>query len=218
MPSNPSFCRLARHYELLESLAFGPCLHRARTAWIDRLAGAGSILLLGDGNGRFLSDLVRANRGARIVSIDSSPAMLDRARQRIRQSDVRAFDRIEWRCADLLDIPLPAGSFDAVVAHFFLDCFTEIEVTRILAKVNASLTSRGRWFWSDFVIPEAGPGRIIAPTVVRLLYLFFRGQTGLHARELPPLDRLRGTAGLRVTHTRSLLCGILRSSIWDRTD
>ena len=217
MPSDPSFCRLARRYHLLETLAFGPSLHRARTAWIAQLADSESMLLLGDGDGRFLSDLVRTNRDGQIVSIDSSPAMVERARQRIRNSNIGALDRIEWRCADLLDITLPNASFDAVVCNFFLDCFTEAETTRILAAVNASLTSHGRWFWSDFAIPETTPGSMIAPVVVRLLYRFFRGQTGIHAHALPPVARLLGPAGLRVTHTRNLLFGILRSSVWART-
>ena len=48
-----SFDRLAPHYEWMEVVFAGRRLQRARTAWLEALAGRTDILSLGEGHGPF---------------------------------------------------------------------------------------------------------------------------------------------------------------------
>ena len=53
-----SFDRIARHYERIESMVFGEDLQRIRCSHMKTFLDAESILLLGDGDGRFLKALL----------------------------------------------------------------------------------------------------------------------------------------------------------------
>lgn len=211
---HPDFSSLARNYPLLETIAFGPALGRARLAWIDRIRFADPILLIGDGDGRFLTALLRINQTARITSIDCSRGMIDRARRRVERTRPEALDRVDWHCRDIRNTPLPPAAFQAVVTHFFLDCFSEADVTSIHTKLSRSLTRSGQWLWSDFVIPQEGFRRIFARGVVALLYRFFRWQTGITARQLPSTQDLFAGRGLTQTNTRRFLFDAIESSVW----
>ena len=71
-----SFELLAPHYRWLEWVLAGNTLQRCRTAWLDRVASAPAVLLLGEGNGRFLAECRRRLPQARITCVDASGRML----------------------------------------------------------------------------------------------------------------------------------------------
>lgn len=52
--NKPSFDGLAPWYFLLEKLSFGNQLQKCRLSQLEELKDATSVLILGDGNGRFL--------------------------------------------------------------------------------------------------------------------------------------------------------------------
>ena len=67
MESAPAnFDRLAGIYRLLEFLAFGRDLERARFRLLETLAECHSVLVLGEGDGRCLARLARVAPEARI--------------------------------------------------------------------------------------------------------------------------------------------------------
>ena len=75
---------------------------------------ARSVLDLGCGDGRLVSLVVDAlPTVARVVAVDRSPPMLDRARERFR-----ADDRVEVRPWDLADDLSTLGEFDLIVSGF----------------------------------------------------------------------------------------------------
>ena len=74
---------IARVYRWIEYAAFGPLLQRTRLHWLEQLGGARRVLLLGDGDGRFLSRFASRYPSAEVHYIDSSARMLDLARKRI---------------------------------------------------------------------------------------------------------------------------------------
>jgi hypothetical protein len=54
-----SFDRLAPHYRWLEWVLAGRKLQRCRTAFLDEIGRADATLLVGEGNGRFLGELLK---------------------------------------------------------------------------------------------------------------------------------------------------------------
>ena len=88
----------------------------ARNAYLDLLAIAGGerVLDVGCGSGAVTREIARriGSRGV-AVGLDPSPALLAVARELAKEAGVG--DRIEFREGDALRVPLPDGSFDAVV-------------------------------------------------------------------------------------------------------
>lgn len=209
-PAN--FDRLARLYRPLEFLAFGRDLERARFCLLDRLADRRSILVLGEGDGRCLARLVRIAPHARIHCVDASAAMLARAVGRIHDPDTRA--RVTFTQADALALDLPTSRYDAVVTLFFLDCFTAEQTAALVARIAAALGPDARWLFADFAVPPRGGARLRARLWLAVLYTFFRWETGLSARVLPPSEASIADRGFAPVETRTRQGGLLRTVLF----
>jgi ubiquinone/menaquinone biosynthesis C-methylase UbiE len=182
------------------------------------MAGLETVLIPGEGDGRFLGSLLKTNGSARITCIDVSTGMTNRARRRIQEEYPDTRYTLNWQCRDILDTRFEVDSIDAVVTHFLLDCFTTEETRGLIQRLGQALRPNGLWFWSDFVLPDGpGPGRVaFARTYQGLLYWFFRWQTGISARRLPPIHRLMTQAGWSQTACRRFLAGTIESAVWVR--
>lgn len=204
--------RLAGAYRTLEQLAFGSALMRARTAHLDALAGCRRVLIVGEGDGRFVHALLSRYPTVEAVCVDLSPAMARRARARLGALGSRA----RFVVTDAIEGPLPAGPFDAVVTLFFLDLFGEGSLRRVLDRLAGRLAETGVWLVADFRLPDRGPLRAVARAALWALYRFFRWQTAIETLRLvdpePALERL----GLRCASRRALLGGMLRSDVFRR--
>jgi SAM-dependent methyltransferase len=205
---------MARWYRALEFLAFGGDLERARFAHLGRLRDRRSILLLGEGDGRCAERVALLVPRARILCVDSSPEMIERARARI--GALGALDRVRFECADLRCFEPEPGAHDAVTTFFVLDCLRGDEVAAVIPRVGAALQPGAPWLFADFVIPPGGPARLRARAWLGLLYAFFRWETGLRVSRLPPSESLIEGAGWRRTASLGLQAGLLRSSVYER--
>ena len=86
-PKKAGFDRIAGMYRLLETVAFGSVLQRARTAHLGQITDAEEVLLAGEGNGLFLEALLSTNSHCRVTCIDKSQAMLNLAGDVFRDLD-----------------------------------------------------------------------------------------------------------------------------------
>src|ERR1051325_7683510 len=80
-----SFDALAAHYRWMGVVLAGNKRQPRRTTFLDRAGRAQNVLLLGEGNGRFLVECRRKSRDARITCLDASGWMLSLARARLRR-------------------------------------------------------------------------------------------------------------------------------------
>jgi cyclopropane fatty-acyl-phospholipid synthase-like methyltransferase len=215
-PSSPAvshaanFDRIARPYRWLEYLSFGPMLERSRFCRIPQLAYARRALVLGDGDGRFLARLLACDPLLHADVVDQSPAML-----RILQSradSVHARDRIQIHLTDARTFT-PTGTYDLVVAHFFLDCFTTDEVQSLAENIRPHLSPDAIWLISEFAIPD-GIASLPAKSIVSALYIAFRLITGLRTRTLPDHTTALTSSGFLLQDRRLILFGLLVSELW----
>ena len=209
----PSFDRIARPYRLLEHLTLGRALTRTRLTHLPALPTCRRALVLGDGDGRFLADLLRIHPSLAALAIDSSRTMLHLLRRRCAFAGPRLTTRHSDALYALAHLPA-TPTFDLAVTHFFLDCFTTAELHRLIPAVRSRLAPGALWLLSDFRIPPAGPLRLPARLVVRLLYAAFRLLTGLRPTRLPDHVSALSAAGLRPLHLRHRLGGLLTAELW----
>lgn len=205
------FDRVAGVYRFLEYAAFGRALQKARVAFVERLAGCQDILILGEGDGRFLRTLVQIAPAARIHCVDASARMLRLAAEQLSAVD-RA--RITFDQTDACDLDLGTSTYDAVVTLFFLDCFSTDQVDALVSRVSRHMRPGALWLFADFAIPPKGLARWYARVVVGGLYRFFRWQTGLAARELPASERSLKRAGLWCIDEKESRGGLVRSTVY----
>jgi ubiquinone/menaquinone biosynthesis C-methylase UbiE len=212
--TRPGFDRLARWYRALEFIAFGRDLERARFAFLDRLADRTSILLLGEGDGRCAARLVKVAPGARIVCVDSSRGMIERASQRVKEAGGEG--RVTFECADVRSYTPGPGQFDAVATLFFLDCFEADDVASIVLRTSPGLQPGAIWIFADFALPPRGLARARARMWLALLYACFRWETALAASSLPPSERILETEGWKRAESVEFQYGLLRSCVFRR--
>jgi ubiquinone/menaquinone biosynthesis C-methylase UbiE len=212
--SKPDFDLIARPYRTLEYLTLGPALELTRNHFLPQIAHSKNALILGDGDGRFLARLLARNPQLRATAVDSSAAMLHLLRRRCESSISDAALRLKTIQADALQFT-PADSYDLIVSHFFLDCFTQSRLETLIPPIASSLAPSGVWVLSDFRIPSnslAVPARIL----VRSLYLAFRFLTGLRTSQLADYKAPLTAAGLTCITRHQLLGGVLVTELWQR--
>ena len=215
MPAWPrGFDRLSGLYRALEFLAFGRDLERARFRFLDQLRDCADILILGEGDGRCIERVARIAPAARIRCVDASAGMLARAGRRLGPGGGRALIRFEH--ADARAIVLPEQTYDAVLTLFFLDCFCVDDVAALVGRTQRSLRPGGLWVFADFALPTHGWSRLRARMWLAALYRFFRWQTGIDAKALPPSEDLLRDAGWQPVASHNLQGGFIRSVLFTR--
>lgn len=210
-----SFDRLAPHYDWLEAVLAGDRLQRARTAWLDALADRERILSVGEGHGPFAVACAQRFPSAQITAVEASAAMLGRARRRAARAGLPP-DRINWIRAEVPAWIPGAGAFDAIVTHFFLDCFPPAELAAVIATLARAAAPDAAWLVADFAVPARGPARWRARAVHALMYAFFRAATRLPARRLTPPDPHLRAGGFALSGRRTFEWGLLHSDRWMR--
>jgi SAM-dependent methyltransferase len=214
MTRTPDFNGLARLYRWMEFFSFGPWLAMTRRTFIDQLSGSRRALVLGDGDGRFTEQLLRANHAVQVDAVDASSAMLLALRRRTGEFSnlvqVHLEDVREW----VVPAPIAAVPYDLIATHFFLDCLTTREVTLLAAKIRLAASPGALWVVSEFAIPAGWFGRLVARPVVAALYFSFGLLTGLGVRKLPDYAAAMCRAGFTLKERRSRLAGLLVAELW----
>jgi SAM-dependent methyltransferase len=178
-----NFDFIAPHYQWLETIVFGNALQHARTYWIDKISRPERTLILGEGNGRFLCQLLRVHPGIDVDCVDASNTMLQLTQGRVRRTCPESFSHVHFFCDDILKWS-PQKSYDLLVTHFFLDCFPRKELSSIVEKLAHAARPNAAWLIADFTMPRTRFARGYGQLLLRLMYTFFGVAAGIAAREL----------------------------------
>lgn len=201
-----SFDFVAPFYRRLETLVFGQQLQVARCAFVRQISGAQRALVVGDGDGRFLAELVQAQPELEVDYLDASARMLELARARVGS------ERVRFLHADLLEAAQPAARYDLVATHFFLDCFAEPALREVVEKLSAAATDDAIWLVADFRETRRWFGRLM----LAAMHLFFRALAGIEARRLVDYQPFLRAAGFCLTSETISPNELVRSQRWAR--
>ncbi len=210
--TEPDFNLIARPYRWLEYLTLGRSLENCRNHFLPRLTDRHRALVLGDGDGRFLGQLLKTNPRLQADAVDTSSTMLRLLRDRCQTAAPNANTRLQTHHCSALTFPF-SGSYDLIVTHFFLDCFSQAELNALIHRIAKHTHPGTLWLISDFRIPQ-GLAQLPAKILVRSLYLAFRLLTGIRTSHLPDHTIPLTKAGfLQIAH-QPRLSGILVSELW----
>lgn len=211
-----SFDALAPWYRTLEWIAFGDALQRCRVACLGEIMAPRHALMVGEGNGKFLCELLRLHPGVEVDCVDASQRMLQLARKRIDRELPAHTGRVRFFLQDVTSWAVREHHYDLLVTHFFLDCFPEPALTGIIKKLARSATDDANWLLTDFCVPPNGMARLRARAWLAAMYLFFRVTARIPASELidpTPSIRAEDFALARQHFSQK---GMLKSEMWRR--
>jgi ubiquinone/menaquinone biosynthesis C-methylase UbiE len=174
-----TFDLIASFYPLLEQIVFGSTLSQARRFFTNRVIEGDKVLLVGEGNGRFLFEIVKQASSSSFTVVDSSARMLTAAKQRIATVD--RCPRVEWIHTDILEWQSPAAHYDRIVTHFFLDAFMADSISRIVEKISRLATEDALWINVDF---SSENQNLRQKLLMWAQYRFFRISAGIEASRL----------------------------------
>ena len=211
-----SFDNFARWYQTLERIAFGNSLQRSRVACLDQILTPKRVLIIGEGDGRFLLELLRIHPAIDIDCVDSSERMLQLARRRVEKELGNSGKNVRWFCQDLMLWDPSKNSYDLIVTHFVLDCFPAHQVGVVVQKLKNAATDSADWLFADFRMPTTGLARIHSLVWLKAMYLFFRVTTGITADQLIDATPFLEREGFQLVQRHLFRWGMLRSEIWRR--
>ena len=192
---------VARFYPALERLVFGARLDLARNAFLSRIIREHHLLLVGEGNGRFLESVIGLKNSGSIKVVEKSSEMIRLAGLRLGVSRKVALEFIE---ADIRESE-PGREFGCVITHFFLDQFSPTTQLAIAEKFARLTTRNGTWINVDFL-----PARTVRGNVLMWLqYTFFRLMWGIEAKRCFDESPAAARAGWVIGETIPFLGGLV---------
>jgi SAM-dependent methyltransferase len=197
---------IAPHYWWIERLGMGRALERRRQWFLPRLRSVRRALVLGDGDGRFLKELLRDNSVVRADYVDLSRRMLELARHKAGQ------ERVAYQHADARTLEFQQGEYDLIATHFFFDCFDAEDLHLLIGRVSAAAKPGAHWVVSEFRTSTM-PARLF----VSALYLFFRWTTGLKTRQLVDYRPILQAHGFGLKSASESRGGLVVSELWGRS-
>ncbi|MEU4179115.1 class I SAM-dependent methyltransferase [Streptomyces sp. NPDC026589] len=141
-----AFAASAAHRESLERLLAG-------------LAPGSRVLDVGSGTGRPTARAL-ADAGHRVLGVDVSPVMTALAARQVPEA--------EFRCADVRDLPLSEGEFDAVCVYFSLLQLARGDQRELLERLAGSLRPGGLLVVATVPVDAAGVDAVFMGQPVRV--------------------------------------------------
>lgn len=206
-----SFDLLAPHYHWLEKIVFGRRLQDARMTFVRQVASPRHVLVIGEGDGRFLSEFVKAHPQAEIDCLDVSSRMLALARERTLGRRIRFIN------APLEQTELPQNAYDLLVTHFFLDCFSEKPLSKIVEQLANAAAFEAEWLIAEFQLPERGWRGLASRWLISFMYLFFQFFAGIEGQRLVDYRPFLRANGFDLIFAKGSPNEIIRSELWRRT-
>jgi SAM-dependent methyltransferase len=206
-----NFNRRAAHYHWLEHVFAGGLMQRCRTTFLEYTWDRRHALLVGEGTGRFLLELLRVNPQLHVLCLEQSRGMIEQARQRVAGHGLD-LSRVEFRQMDALTWTPAETQFDLIVTNFFRADQLELLIPRLAG----STTRDAVWLLADFRVPERGWRRWRAQLILANLYAFFKLSTSLSTTWLTPPDALLRRAGFDLADRRCMNFGLAHADLWQR--
>jgi 2-polyprenyl-3-methyl-5-hydroxy-6-metoxy-1,4-benzoquinol methylase len=208
-----NFDRVAGWYSAIEFLTAGSLIQQCRIAHLNTLRDCERILILGEGNGRFLEALMTVNPTASVEVIESSRKMIQLAQQRLTRSGF-PLENIHFTLKDVRDWLPEKQVYDAIVSHFFLDCFTRPELECLVPHLATAASEDCVWLQSDFTVPAGTFRRIRAQLILWTMYRFFRSSVSLSADKLSNPSEMLRSGGFELEARTNRSWGLLNCDLW----
>ncbi|QDU53505.1 Methyltransferase domain protein [Gimesia panareensis] len=211
-----NFNRVAPYFEPLEKIVFRNQMQLCRTAYLSDLPSLRKVAVIGEGDGRFLLDILKQTQCPKVHYIDSSQVMLELAQSRIRQQLPEALSRVHFYLCDLANDDMPDDQYDLIATNFFLDVFNEPTLKATVSKIARSCSKNAIWLYADFQVSGGKLKQLRALAWLKTMYLFFKLAARIQAPTLIDPASLLETHGFQLINQTEFARGLMRAEFRKR--
>jgi cyclopropane fatty-acyl-phospholipid synthase-like methyltransferase len=206
-----NFNLIAPIYDFGENFFFGNLLVFTRNRFLNYSINSKSVLILGEGRGQFLNQLLCVNQTCKVTVVESSTKMIQKQKELISNKHL---NRVSFHCISVDEFNTDQY-YDLVCTHFFWDCFTQRQILNFLPHFTKFLKKDGFWINSDFVDCKSGEMNLNS-IKIRILYLFFRLTTGILARRVEPFCKYAFKNSLQIKDYEEILPNFIKSEVFKK--
>lgn len=196
-----NFDKVAKVYDALAALVFGDKLDKAQQTFVNKLKCNEKILIIGGGTGKILEWLPQ-DAGLMVDYLELSSQMIEKARK--RRSKALETNFIQD------DIMMHEGKYDVIIANFFLDCFNEEQLVRVIEKIESLMKVKGKLIVADFSLSTGQRDQLLN----KLMHRFFKLVANLESDHLKDIRGIILQSEFIETHYRDFDRGQLFSGVY----
>lgn len=199
---------IASGYDRLAAMIYGKTLYESQVCFLSFIPQGCNVLVIGGGSGAVLKKLFSVNPTARVWYIDASSRMIELASEKLSIAE-----RQQTRFIHGTEKSIPEGvSFDAIITHFFLDLFPDMQLQYVCKQLSGRLRVEGLWLVSDFVDKGDWWQRLL----LWVMYRFFSITCGIQAECLPAWEYAVSSAGAKLTRFHTFFSGFIKSTVYKK--
>ncbi len=172
------FDSVAGYYDHLARLVFGRAMERSQTVFLADIPASCSVLVLGGGSGWWLKEFLATRPTSRILFVEPSGKMLEKARGMVCSDE-----RVHFLHGTVESID-EENEFDVVLTFFVFDIFSDAELAGVIDRIKPLLRRDSVWLVSDFVDTKWWHRVLLF-----IMYRFFGAVASLENKELPRWDQ-----------------------------
>ena len=198
---------IAPYYDFLARLAFGKNIRRCQLEYLDKIPSGGNVLILGGGTGWILTELFKVNPTCRVLYVEASVKMLEKAKTRndvLPSSQVIFIHGTERNLKQIADV-----RFDTVITNFYFDLFTSTSLRAVLENITRSINPGSKLLVSEFVERSRWQRLLLF-----VMYHFFKWTCSIEASRLPDWQGELKRHGFTERDTKMFCNGFMKSSLY----
>jgi len=210
----PNFDKVIPVYDFFKTVLLFGSIQRCQYHHLPFLKESKNLLVIGGGTGKIIEKIHECCNLETMLYVDSSAKMVQEAKRFSKAKVTRIYDRIDFQTADVLSL---SGNceFDAIIAPFVLDCFTDEQLDLLGSILQTWLAPGGLFLFSDFHESRGSmTSRIFSRSITRPLYFTLNALCGLNISRLPDFDQCFHKLPLDVLQESSFFSGVLMSKVF----
>ena len=195
-----NFNSIAPIYDFLARIVFGDSLDQITKQHLRSIGTSDRVLILGGGTGKLKAEIPQCHSND---YLDNSSQMIESARIRSVKNN------LQFIHGDILEFEFDR-SYDVIVCPFFLDCFNEGNLQKVIKKCKDVIKEDGKLIVIDFSSDHAD--RLL----IKLMHSYFRMFTRLESQRLKNINEYVLREGFQVQEEKFLHRNMLFSRLYCR--
>lgn len=182
---------------------------KSQCHFLKYLESSKEVLILGGGTGWIAKEILSRFPQLSITYIEASAQMIVQAKQKISNYS----NRISFIHGTEKSIPTYV-QFDTVIANFYFDLFTDVDLSRALNFIRKSMTKDSLWLISDF----KDDGKWWQKILLKSMFAFFRITCGIRLTKLVDWRTPLLNSGFEPLDSKAFYKGFILSSVYRLMD
>ena len=201
------FDTVAAFYDMLAAIVFGRSIRKAQRCFLNNIQKSDKILILGGGTGWILVHLLEVNPACEICYVDSSSAMIAKAKA---NAGTIGNARVHFIHGTQDQLPMHV-TYDAVIVNFYFDLFSTASLALILKQIRSVISPNGKLLVSDFVRNNNWWQSVL----LEGMYQFFRLLCDIEAVNLPDWQRQLLACRFELKTSKYFYRNFIRSAVYE---